>query len=182
LCGLSGGQGQLGQAEGRTADDAAYWLAQAPAAWRDAIEVLATGMCSIYASTIRRMLPAARLVDLFHVVQLAVKVTGDVRRRAVREKYRRRGRSGDREYGVKGLLATYRRHTAPRCAHRPHAPVRQVSRARYLGISLARYLGISARLTRCRPARLTGPGSVISARQIPGSRDLAVHALATEDR
>ena len=37
-------------------------------------------------------------------MQLAVKMTGDVRRRAVREKYGRRGRSGDAEYGVKGLL------------------------------------------------------------------------------
>ena len=97
--------------EGRTADDTAYWLAQAPAAWRDAIEVVAIDMCSIYASAIRRMLPAARLVvDLFHVVQLAVKMTGDVRRRAVREKYGRRGRSGDPEYGVKGLLVRNLEH------------------------------------------------------------------------
>src|SRR5260221_354454 len=31
---LSGDQGLLGQVEGRTADDAAYWLAQASPAWR----------------------------------------------------------------------------------------------------------------------------------------------------
>jgi len=81
-------QGLLGQVEGRTADDAAYWLARASPAWRDRIEVVAIGMCSIYASTIRRILPQAQIVvDLFHAVQLAVKVTGDVRRRAVREKY-----------------------------------------------------------------------------------------------
>ena len=102
---LSGDQGLLGQVEGRTADDAAYWLAQAPAAWQDAIEVVAIDMCSIYASAVRRMLPQAQIVvDLFHVVQLAVKMTGDVRRRAVREQYGRRGRSGDPEHGVKGLL------------------------------------------------------------------------------
>jgi transposase len=42
------------------------------------------------------MLPGAQIaVDLFHVVHLAVKMTGDVRRRVVRGKYRRRGRSGD---------------------------------------------------------------------------------------
>jgi transposase len=71
-------------------------------------------MCSIYASAVRRMLPAARLVvDLFHVVQLAVKMTGDVRRRAVREKYGRRGRSGDPEYGVKGLLVRNLEHLSP---------------------------------------------------------------------
>jgi transposase len=74
---LSGDQGLLGQVEGRTADDAAYWLARCSAAWRDHIGVVAVDMCTIYASAVRRMLPAARLViDLFHVVQLAVKMTG----------------------------------------------------------------------------------------------------------
>lgn len=111
---LSGDQGLLGQVEGRTADDAAYWLAQASPAWRDAIEVVAIDMCSIYASAVRRMLPQALVaVDLFHVVQLAVKATGDVRRRAVREKYGRRGRSGDPEYGVKGLLVRNLEHLSP---------------------------------------------------------------------
>ena len=82
---LSGDQGLLGQVEGRTADDAAYWLAQAVPAWRDAVQAVAIDMCSIYASAVRRMLPRARIaVDLFHVVHLAVKMTGDVRRRVVR--------------------------------------------------------------------------------------------------
>jgi len=111
---LSGDQGLLGQVEGRTADDAAYWLAQTAPAWRDHIQVVAIDMCSIYASAVRRMLPGARIVvDLFHVVQLAVKMTGDVRRRAVREKYGRRGRSGDPEYGVKGLLVRNLEHLRP---------------------------------------------------------------------
>jgi hypothetical protein len=111
---LSGDQGLLGQVEGRTAEDTAYWLAQATPAWRDAVQVVAIGMCTIYASAVRRMLPAARLVvDLFHVVQLAVKATGDVRRRAVREKYGRRGRSGDPEYGIKGLLVRNLEHLRP---------------------------------------------------------------------
>ena len=60
--------------EGRTADDAAYWLAGASPAWRDAVRVVAIDMCSIYACAVRRMLPGAQLaVDLFHVVHLAVK-------------------------------------------------------------------------------------------------------------
>ncbi|MGH3393295.1 MAG: ISL3 family transposase [Streptosporangiaceae bacterium] len=60
------------------------------------------------------MLPRARLVvDLFHVVQLAVKMTGDVRRRVVRARYGRRGRSGDPEYGVKGLLVRNLEHLSP---------------------------------------------------------------------
>jgi transposase len=108
---LSGEQGLLGQVEGRTADDAAYWLAQATPAWRDAIRVVAIDMCSIYACAVRRMLPGAQIaVDLFHVVHLAVKMTGDVRRRVVRGKYGRRGRSGDPEYGIKNLLVRNLEH------------------------------------------------------------------------
>jgi transposase len=111
---LSGDQGLLGQVEGRTADDAAHWMWQAGPAWRDAIQIVAIDMYSIYASAARRMLPRAQIaVDLFHVVQLAVKMTGDVRRRAVREKYGRRCRSGDAEYGVKGLLMRNLEHLRP---------------------------------------------------------------------
>ena len=111
---LDGKQGLLGQVEGRTADDAAYWLASAAPAWRDAVQVVATDMCTIYASAVRRMLPGAVLaVDLFHVVQLAVKTVGDVRRRAVRGKYGRRGRSGDPEYGIKSLLTRNLEHLTP---------------------------------------------------------------------
>jgi transposase len=94
-----------GQVEGRTADDTAYWLAGAAPAWRDAVQVVAIDMCAIFLSAVRRILPHAQVaVDLFHVVQLAVKTTGDVRRRAIREKYGRRGKAGDPEYGIKHLL------------------------------------------------------------------------------
>jgi transposase len=111
---ISGDQGLLGQVEGRTSDDAAYWLRQAGPVWRDQVHVVVTDMCTIYASAVRRMLPAARLaVDPFHVVQLATKMLGDVRRRAVREKYGRRGRSGDTEYGVKNLLVRNLEHLSP---------------------------------------------------------------------
>jgi transposase len=111
---LSGDQGLLGQVEGRTADDAAYWLAQAAPAWREAIQIVAIDMCSIYASAVRRMLPGAQIaVDLFHVVHLAVKMTGDVRRRVVRGKYGRRGRSGDPEYGIKNMLVRNMEHLSP---------------------------------------------------------------------
>ena len=108
---LDGRQGLLGQVQGRTADDAAYWLAGATPAWRDAVRVVCIDLCSIYASAVRRMLPRATLtVDLFHVVQLAVKAVGDVRRRVVRARYGRRGRSGDPEYGIKGLLVRNLEH------------------------------------------------------------------------
>ena len=102
---LSGDQGLLGQVEGRTADDAAYWLAGAEQDWRDAVEYAAIDMCTICKSAVTRMLPEAKIaVDLFHVVQLAVKAAGDVRRRAIRELYGRRGKSGDPEYGIRHLL------------------------------------------------------------------------------
>ena len=108
---LDGQQGLLGQVQGRTADDAAYWLAGATPAWRDAVQVVAIDMCTIYASAVRRMLPHATVtVDPFHVVQLAVKTVGDVRRRVVRARYGRRGRSGDPEYGIKGLLVRNLEH------------------------------------------------------------------------
>jgi transposase len=102
---LDGNQGLPGQVEGRTADDTAYWLAGATPAWRDAVQAVAIDMCSVFASAVRRMLPGAQVaVDLFPVVQLAVKTVGDVRRRAIRELYGRRGKSGDPEYGIKSLL------------------------------------------------------------------------------
>jgi transposase len=108
---LSGRQGLLGQVQGRTADDTAYWLAGATPAWRDAIQVACIDLCTIYASAVRRMLPHATLAaDLFHVVQLAVKAVGDVRRRVVRARYGRRGRSGDPEYGIKSLLVRNLEH------------------------------------------------------------------------
>ncbi|MGH3922666.1 MAG: ISL3 family transposase, partial [Pseudonocardiaceae bacterium] len=111
---ISGDQGLLGQVEGRTADDAAYWLHQAGPAWRERVRIVVIDMCTIYASAIRRMLPHATLaVDVFHVVQLATKMVGDVRRRAIREKYGRRGRSGDSEYGIKNLLVKNLEHLHP---------------------------------------------------------------------
>jgi transposase len=111
---LDGQQGLPGQVQGRTADDAAYWLAGASPAWRDAIQGVCIDLCSIYASAVRRMLPRAVLtVDLFHVVQLAVRAVGDVRRRVVRARYGRRGRSGDPEYGIKNLLVRNLEHLSP---------------------------------------------------------------------
>jgi transposase len=105
FCDLSGEQGVLGQVEGRTADDAAYWLLSTPPAWHDRIEVVAIDMCTVFLAAVRRALPQAQVaVDLFHVVQLAVNAASDVRRRATREKYGRRGKKGDPEYGIKGLL------------------------------------------------------------------------------
>jgi hypothetical protein len=46
-------------------------------------------------------------------VQLAVRAVGDVRRRVVRAGSGRRGRSGDPEYGIKGLLLPNLEHLSP---------------------------------------------------------------------
>jgi hypothetical protein len=95
-----------------------YWLAQCSPAWRDAIQVVAIDMCSIYASAVRRMLPAARLVvDLFHMVQLAVQMTGDVRRRVAR------ARSGAAAGRRPGVLDQGPAGPQPGAPH--HGPVRQ---------------------------------------------------------
>ena len=117
-CRLTGRRRQLLGAEvterGCTPAEAARWQHVPWPAAHDAIEVAATGMCTIYAPAVRRMLPHAQIAaDLFHVVLLAVKMTGDVRRRAVREKYGRRGRSGGAGYGIKGLLVRNLEHLRP---------------------------------------------------------------------
>ena len=155
---LSGQQGLLGQVEGRTADDAAYWLAQATPAWRDAVRVVAIDMCTIYAAAVRRMLPGAQLVaDLFHVVHLAVKMTGDVRRRVVRGKYGRRGRSGDPEYGIKGLLVRNLEHLSPEQFAKAMAalgsdPAGQEIAAAWIGKEKLRHaLNLRARVTGSVP-------------------------------
>ena len=46
-------------------------------------------------------------------MHLAVKMTGDVRRRVVHGKYGRRGRSGDPKYGIKNLLVRSLEHLSP---------------------------------------------------------------------
>ena len=92
---LGGGHGMLGQVEGRTADDVAYWLASQPAAWRDQIRYVAIDMCTVFVAAIRRYLPNATIVvDHFHVVQLANDTVAEVRRRTATMLRGRRGRGG----------------------------------------------------------------------------------------
>jgi transposase len=89
---ISAGQGLLGQVNGRTVDDVAYWLASQSPAWRQRIDYAAIDMCTVFKSAITRVLPKAQIaVDAFHVVQLGNRALDQVRRRAVRKKYGRRG-------------------------------------------------------------------------------------------
>jgi transposase len=64
-------------------------------------------MSTVYKSAVLSsgLLPNARLVvDPFHLVQLANKMVGDVRRRRTYARRGRRGRAGDLEYTIKNLL------------------------------------------------------------------------------
>jgi transposase len=102
---VGGGQGMLGQVEGRTADDVAYWLAQQTPAWRDRIRYVAIDMCTVFVAAIRRCLPHATIVvDHFHVVKLANDTVAEVRRRIATQLRGRRGRKTDPEYTVRNLL------------------------------------------------------------------------------
>jgi hypothetical protein len=123
-------RGCSGRCRGRTADDAAYWLAGATPAWRDAVQVVRIDLFTIYAAAVHRMLPHPTLTaDLFHAAQLAVKAAGDVRRRVARARYGRRGRSGDPEYGIKGHHLDAEAPVRPRAPRRPD-PRRPVGRHR----------------------------------------------------
>ena len=83
------------------------WLSARDSAWRAAIRWVTIDMSPVYKSAVAKsgLLPNARLVvDLFHVIQLANKMIGDVRRRVTFERYGRRGRTADPEYAIKNVL------------------------------------------------------------------------------
>jgi transposase len=102
---LTGGQGLLGQVEGRAATDAGQWLAAQTPAWRNSVQVVAIDMCAAYRAAVREHLPAATLVvDHFHVVQLANQTLSQVRRRATATLRGRRVRAADPEYGIRRRL------------------------------------------------------------------------------
>jgi transposase len=112
---IGGGQGMLGQVEGRTGDDVAYWLAQHAPAWRDRIRYVAIDMCTVFVSAIRRYLPNATIVvDHFHIVKLANDTVAEVRRRIATQLRGRRGRATDPEYTVRTLLRRNREDLSER--------------------------------------------------------------------
>lgn len=62
-------------------------------------------MCTIFKSAIRRVLPQATLVvDHFHLVQPANQTLTEVRRRVTVTHRGRRGRKGNREWGLRNRL------------------------------------------------------------------------------
>jgi transposase len=114
LVDVAGDQGLIGQVNGRTSDDVAYWLAGMRPAWRQAVDYVAIDMCSVFKAAVRRMLPKAQLaVDAFHVVQLGNRGLDAVRRRAVRKKYGRPGRRTDEENTLISVLRANREQVDP---------------------------------------------------------------------
>ena len=105
FCDLSGGQGLLGQVEGRNAKVVIDWLQARPQAWRDQVRFVAIDMCTIFKSAIRQALPHAQLVvDHFHVARLANQAVTEVRRRVTVQVRGRRGRKGNREWELRNRL------------------------------------------------------------------------------
>jgi transposase len=102
---ISGAGGLLGQVEGRTRAAVIDWINSRPEAWRAQVAHVVIDMCSVFASAIAEALPhATMVVDHFHVVQLANKTLGEVRRRVTWSVRGRRGRAGDGEWEVRNLL------------------------------------------------------------------------------
>jgi transposase len=117
----AGGHGLIGQVEGRAGLDAVAWLSGQDPAWRAAIRYVTIDMSAVYKSVVVKhgLLPNASLiVDLFHVVQLANKMIGDVRRRVTFERYGRRGRATDPEYAIKGVLVRGQEKLSERARHK----------------------------------------------------------------
>jgi transposase len=102
---LAGGQGLLGQVDGRTSAAVRAWLAQRTAQFRDRVEVVVIDPHAGYARAVREMLPHAALaVDHFHLVMLANKAVTGVRQRVTRELLHRRGRAADPAWANRRLL------------------------------------------------------------------------------
>jgi transposase len=102
---LTGGQGLLGQVEGRSGGDAGAWLAARTQQWRESVQTVAIDMCSAYRAAVQKHLPDATLVvDHFHVVQLANQMVSEVRRRVTTKLRGRRVRKDDPEYGLRRRL------------------------------------------------------------------------------
>jgi transposase len=100
-----GGQGLLGQVEGRTSVAVRDWINQWDDDWRHGIRFVAIDMCPVFKSALRAALPQARLVvDHFHLVQLANQALTEVRRRVTVQVRGRRGRKGNREWELRNRL------------------------------------------------------------------------------
>jgi transposase len=113
---LHGGQGLLGQAEGRTSATVTGWLALRSQAFREAIRYVVIDPAASYRAAITPdLLPKAQLVvDHFHLVRLANDTVTTVRRRVTWELRNRRDRKVDPEWANRRRLLTGRERLRPK--------------------------------------------------------------------
>jgi transposase len=102
---LSGRQGLLGQAAGRTGSAVEGWLDARGPAWKNTVRVVAIDPAACYRTAIRRALPhAVIVVDHFHLIALANKALTAIRQRVTRQQRGRRGRAADPEWANRRRL------------------------------------------------------------------------------
>jgi transposase len=97
----------LDMIEGRSKQAFKSWLAERPAAWRKAVEVVAMDGFTGFKTAAAEELPAATAVmDPFHVVRLAGDALDHCRRRVQQELHGHRGRKDDPLYRARRTLHT----------------------------------------------------------------------------
>jgi transposase len=151
-CAEAGGQGLLGQVDGRSGAAVLRWLAQRDLAFRDAVEIVALDPSAPYAAAVRGALPHARVaVDHFHLVALANQALTAVRQRVTREQLGRRGRRRDPVWANRRLLLRGRERLSARAMARmwngaiDHEPTGQLLAAWIAKEELRRLLALGAR-------------------------------------
>lgn len=109
---------------GRSGDDVAYWLAQAPPAWLEEIREAALDPHRGYANGLLRYLEHAIFVlDHFHAIKLANVMVDDVRRRVQNETLGHRGRKHDPLFRIRRLLLRASETLTDRQWQRLHAGI-----------------------------------------------------------
>jgi transposase len=105
--------------QGRSGTVLAAWLAEREDAWRAGITTASLDPFRGYATALATQLPtAARVLDPFHVVRLALAAVDDVRRRVQQALTGHRGRSGDPLYGIRRVLRRRADHLSPKARAR----------------------------------------------------------------
>ena len=147
-----GGQGLLGQVDGRTAAAVVGWLSERSVAFRDAVRIVAVDPSAPSAAAVRQVLPQARIaVDHFHLVLLANQALTRVRQRVTRELLDRRGRAVDPVWANRRLLLRGRERLSGPALRRmwngliDHDPTGQILTAWIAKQQLRRLLHAAAR-------------------------------------
>jgi transposase len=109
----------LDMVEGRSAAALASWLAAQPAAFAQAVEVIAMDGFAGYKTAAAAAVPdAVTVMDPFHVVALAGAKLDLIRQRIQHQTLGRRGHTGDPLYGIRRLARTRTRLLSQRQYHR----------------------------------------------------------------